>query len=227
MTLFEFIADGHNSLFATALLLMLLIALLEGVTAFLGAGISSVIDSLLPDLEIDAELPEASSSALSRFLGWLHVGRVPVLVILIVFLTAFGLIGFGVQSLLLGITGTLWPGWMIAVPAVIAALPVVRLFSAVIRRIIPRDESSAISEAEYIGRIATITLGRARKGYPAEARLTDQYGQSHYLMVEPETEGEEFSQGEEVLLLQRRANLFLAIKNTHSVLTDRDIKGTV
>lgn len=227
MTLFEFIADGHNSLFAGALALMLLIALLEGVTTLLGAGLSNLIDSLLPDVEIDLEVPDTSSSALSRLLGWLHVGRVPILVIAVIFLTAFGLIGYGIESLLLGATGMLWPGWIVAIAAFFGALPVVRLLSGAIRRIIPQDESSAISEESFVGRVATITLGKARRGYPAEAKLTDQHGQTHYLMVEPEKEDVEFAQGEEVLVVARDANRFIVIENTHAALTDRNIKGVV
>lgn len=220
MTLFEFIADGHNALFAGALALMLFIALLEGVTTLLGAGLSNLLEGLLPDVEIDLDIPDTSASALSRLLGWLHVGRVPLLVILVLFLTAFGLIGYGIQSLLLGISGMLWPGWLVSVAAVLGALPVVRVLSGAIGRVIPQDESSAISEANYIGRVATITLGRARKGYPAEAKLTDQHGQTHYLMVEPESEEGEFNQGDEVLLVARDANRFIAIENSHAALSD-------
>jgi hypothetical protein len=220
MNLFEFIVDGHNALFAASLTLMLFIALLEGVTTLLGAGLSNLLEGLLPDVEIDVEIPETSASALSRLLGWLHVGRVPLLVILVLFLTAFGLIGYGIQSLLLGITGMLWPGWLVAVGAVTGALPVVRILSGAIARVMPQDESSAISEANYIGRIATITIGKARKGSPAEAKLTDQYGQTHYLMVEPESEASEFHQGDEVLLVARDANRFIAIENSHAALSD-------
>lgn len=221
MTLFEFIADGNNALFAGALALMLLIALLEGVTTLLGAGLSSLLEGILPDFDLDIELGDASPSALSRFLGWLHVGRVPILIVLVVFLTVFGLIGYGIQSLLLKITGVLWPGWMVSVAALFSALPVVRVLSGAIGKVMPKDESSAISEEQYIGRVAVITLGTARKGYPAEAKLTDQYGQTHYLMVEPEGDGMEFNRGDEVLLVGREANLFIVIENRIAALSDR------
>ncbi len=224
MSLFEFIADAHNALFAGALALMLFIALLEGVSTLLGAGLSNIIDALLPDTELNLDMPDTSSSALSRLLGWLHVGRVPVLVIVVVFLTAFGLTGFGIQSLLLGISGMLWPGWLVGVAALFAALPVVRLISGSIRKIIPQDESSAISEEHYVGRIATITLGTARYGYPAEAKLTDQHGQTHYLMVEPESETSQFVQGDNVLVVARKANHFIVIENIHTALTDENTK---
>jgi hypothetical protein len=224
MTLFEFIADSHNALFAGALALMLFIALLEGVSTLLGAGLSNIIDTLLPDTEIDLSIPDTSSSALSRLLGWLHVGRVPILVIVVIFLTAFGLIGYGIQSLLLGLSGMLWPGWMVAIGAFFGALPVVRVISGAIRKIIPQDESSAISEENYIGHIAIITLGTAKYGYPAEAKLTDQYGQTHYLMVEPESQEHEFTQGDNVLVVARKANRFVVIENIHTALTDENTK---
>ncbi len=224
MSLFEFIIDTHNSIFAGALAVMLFIALLEGVTTLLGAGLSNIIDTLIPDSAIDIDLPDTSGSALSRLLGWLHVGRVPILVIVVVFLTSFGLIGYGIQSLLLGISGLLWPGWMVAIAAFFATLPIVRVISGGIQKIIPQDESSAISEENYIGRIATITLGTAKYGYPAEAKLTDAYGQTHYLMVEPESETAQFSQGEHVLVAARKANHFIVIENTHAALTDENTK---
>ena len=221
MSLLEFIFDSHNLIFSTALALMLFIALLEGVSTILGAGISNLLETLLPEFDVAIEAPDAPpASALSRFLGWLHVGKVPVLIILIVFLTAFGLLGYGIQSLLLSITGSLWFGWLIGIGAFFAALPVTRILSAAMGHIIPQDESSAISENDYVGRIATITLGNAKKGYPAEAKLTDSHGQTHYIMIEPETDAFSFDQGEEVLVVQRDKNLFLAIKNTHAALSD-------
>ncbi len=220
MTLTAFIADAHNTLFAGALALMMLIALLEGVTTLLGAGLSNLIEGVFPDIELDIDAPEMSPSALSRLLGWLHVGRVPVLILFIVFLTAFGLIGYAIQSLLLGVIGMMFSGWLVAIGAVLAALPVVRVFGAMLAKVMPQDESSAISETEYIGRVATITLGTARKGYPAEAKLSDQHGQTHYLMVEPEDEANSFHQGDEVLLVARGGNGFVAIKNDNAALTD-------
>lgn len=219
MTLVAFITDAHNALFAGALALMLLIALLEGVTTLLGMGLSNMIEGFFPDINLDIEAPQAPS-ALSRLLGWLHVGRIPVLILLVLFLTAFGLIGYGIQSLLVAIFGVFFPGWMVAIVAIFVALPIVKTSGAVLEKMIPQDESSAISEEDYIGRIAFITLGNARKGYPAEAKLSDQYGQTHYLMVEPESDGIVFNQGEEVLLVARANSKFIAIKNNHTALSD-------
>jgi len=220
MTLYEFIADGHNAPFAGALALMLLIAVFEGAAMLVGMGLSNLVDSMLPDIDLDAEVPDTPASALSRFLGWLHIGRVPFLVLMVLFLTAFGLIGYGLQSLMLGLGGMLLSPLIVAPVALMGALPVVRLLGGGIGKIMPQDESSAISEEEYIGLLATITLGHARRGYPAEARLKDRYGQVHYIMVEPEGVDEEFVQGDEILLVGRASSRFTAIKNPHAALSD-------
>lgn len=71
---------------------MLLIAVLEGVTTILGMGLSSILESLMPevdmDLDIDADMDGADiqpSSPLTRMLSWLRIGQVPVLVLLVIF----------------------------------------------------------------------------------------------------------------------------------------------
>lgn len=85
----------------------------------------------------------------------------------------------------------------------------------------PKDETEAVSTDSFVGRIALITLGKAEKGNPAQARLKDRFGKSHYIMVEPETEDVVFEQGEQVLLITKSSAVFLAIKNTKDVLIDK------
>ncbi|MCH4803084.1 OB-fold-containig protein, partial [Escherichia coli] len=65
---------------------------------------------------------------------------------------------------------------------------------------IPRDHSSAITEEEYIGSMALITGHQATSGNPCEGKLTDQFGQIHYLLLEPE-EGKIFTKGDKVLII--------------------------
>ena len=51
----EFLLADNNFPFSVALMLMLIIALTEGVLTVIGAGMSEAIDSLLPDIEFDIE----------------------------------------------------------------------------------------------------------------------------------------------------------------------------
>ena len=161
-----------------------------------------------------------SASALSRVLGWLCVGRVPVLVLLVVFLTTFGLAGLLVQGLLQGLTTLLLPAWIAWAPALAVALPTTSAIGRGIARIIPKDETSAVSRDSLVGRIATVTLGEARQGNPAQARVRDQHGKTHYVMVEPDGADAALQAGEPILLVSRRGAVFRAIENTSAALVD-------
>ena len=221
--MFEFITAGPNLPFSVALMIMVFIALLEGVGTLFGVGLSNLLETLLPDMDVDfdADLPEGDSSfAMSRVLGWLQFGRVPALILLVVFLTAFGLVGLTVQKLAVDTIGSLMPGTLAALLAFMASLPLMRMLGGALARILPKDETSAVSEKTFIGRVATITLGTAKKDSPAEAKLEDQYGQSHYLMLEPDLDDEEFNQGEQVLLVSQAGGHFKGIRNPSSGLVD-------
>ncbi len=154
----EFILAGPNTPFAVALGLMIAIALAEGVGTLMGLGLSSMIDSLLPEVDLpDADLPEidapdfdadvsggafpgdietvaagtdasgAGQGIFSQILGWLCFGRVPALIILVIFLTGFGLVGYVLQSLVHSATGFLLPGVVASAAAFAGALPFTRV----------------------------------------------------------------------------------------------------
>jgi hypothetical protein len=219
----EFIFAAHNLPFAVALALMLLIALLEGVTTTLGIGLSGLLDSIMPDIDVDvdADMDAAdfhASGPLTRMLSWLRIGQVPALVLLVIFLTAFGLMGLGIQSVSNRLIGHLVPTLPASGAAFILALPLVRMFGGILARVMPKDETEAVSEKSFIGLVAVVTTGKAKMGNPAQGKLTDRYGQAHYVMIEPDEAGEEFLQGAEVLLVSRHGATFKAIRNTSAVL---------
>lgn len=244
--MFSFILADGNLAFAVALGLMLGIAVLEGTMTLLGAGVSQAIDSLLPDSLGDADLdidvspdidaidgagadfgdaeiasPSAgATSALSKILGWLCVGKVPVLILLVAFLTVFGLAGLFVQLIFQSVTGALLPGFIASIPAFIVAVPFVRVIGKGLSKLIPKDETSAVKRDSFVGRIATVTIGTARFGYPAQAKLQDAFGQTHYVMVEPDSGDISFSTGAQVLLVEKHGTTFRGILNTSSALVD-------
>jgi len=207
----EFILLEENLLFAIALMVMVGIAVLEGVGTLIGLGFGSAIDALIPDVDvdIDADLEPGVSSPFTQFLGWLHVGQVPVLILFIIFLTSFGIIGLIVQRTLLVATGSVWSGSILAIPVFIASLPFVSLFGGLLGKFMPREETEAVSEDSFIGLTAVVTLGTAKKGNPAEAKLTDEYGQTHYILVEPGSDGSELGQGESGKITGRLAGVYI------------------
>jgi hypothetical protein len=211
--------------FSVALVVMLFIAALEGVTLVLGMGVSSALESVMPDFDydLDADLGGdgvEGSHALSKFLGWLRVGKVPVLMLFVIFLTAFGLVGLVIQGALLNSIGTLSSAWLVAILAFLVAIPVVRLGGSVLVMIMPQDETDAVSEGAFLGRVATLVIGSATQGNPAQAKLRGPKGNTHYVMVEPDDIGARFVSGEQVLLVSQHGTVYRAIANPNPALID-------
>jgi len=232
----EFILASENLPFAIALGLMFAIGLLEGVTTLLGFGVSSLIESLLPEMDVDVDFdidadadidagPDlgdaGSAGALSRLLGWFNIGKVPVLVLFILFLLGFGLTGLIIQFVAQNMTGRALPAFLASLPAFAFAITDVKILGAAMAKVMPREETEAVSENSFIGRIAVITLGTAKKGQPAQARVRDQHGQAHYLMVEPDSEEHVFEAGSEVLLVMHAGAVFYAIPNPGGALSEQ------
>lgn len=212
--------------FTIALLVMVLIALLEGAGLLFGAPPSALIENALPDLEVhspsglDADVPQTADGAagpgpLSQLLSWLCVGRVPLLVLLVAFLTAFGVAGLVLQGMVKAVLGGYLPALVMMVPAFFAALPTTRALGLALSKVMPKEETQAISQDTFIGRIATVIRGEARRGLPAEAKLKDLHGYTHYVLVEPDVDGDVFGQGTEVLVVQKVGATFRVILNTH------------
>ena len=227
----DFLTASQNMPFTVSLVVMLGIALLEGVATLLGAGFSHFFDTLLPEIDADVDVDLSADSnlgasevpaatPLSKLLGWLRVGKVPILVLFVIFLTGFGLIGLSIQSVLNNTIGFMLPSLVASGIAFFLALPVVRVLGGAIAWIIPKDETDAVSEKSLIGRIAVITLGTAKKGNAAEAKVRDQHGTTHYIMVEPDLADVTFTSGEAVLVIKQEGSVFKVIENTNPSLVD-------
>lgn len=213
----EFLILSQNLPYTISLGLMLAIALLEGAGLILGIGIFSFLDNLLPDIDIDLDT-NVPDGVLTSFMGWMNFGRVPLLVIAVCFLAIFGLFGLIGQYLVFSSFGFLTP-LLVSLPLVfLISLPITKSFTNFVHKVMPKDESSALSLEDFIGKSAIITLGKATFNSPAEAKVTDKYGQSHYFMVEPEEENVVFEQGESVLLSKINSHGFYAIKNEYNSL---------
>lgn len=169
----------YNTPYLFAISFVLLIGLLEIIAIICGHMLSGALDAHLDHYD------SITTGNIGQALHYLNIGRLPALVILCL------LAGF-------------WPYWHSSTAYLrddlaSSAFKPVRascLFtahgycSALYRQgdrpWIPRDHSSAITEEEYIGCMALITGHQAISGKPCEGKLTDQFGQIHYLLLEPE-----------------------------------------
>ncbi len=216
----SFANDASNFPFSVALVVVAILAAIEGVGLMIGAGIFGFLDGLLPEVDLGVDAPDLTSPSLSgQFLTWLRIGQVPAIFTLIVFLVAFGLIGLFLQGIVSSILGAPLPALLATVPALILAVPVVRTGNVVLAKIIPKDETSAVSRDSFIGKLATITGGTAKVGYPAQGKIKDQHDQTHYIPIQPDVETDVFSRGEIVLLVRRKRSVYFAIRPESEGLT--------
>lgn len=185
-----FLLSDGSWLFSVALAVVTGIGVLELLAVMVGGSLSSMMDGLVGDA------PEAGG------LAWLHVGRLPFLVIVVLLLTLFALLGLGLQGVVVAVIGKELPALAAAPLALLGALPATRAAGSALVRIMPRDESAAISDSSFVGRTATLVAGEAKPGKAAEARFQDEYGQTHYVMVEPDAKSITLRAGERVLLLR-------------------------
>jgi len=195
----EFLLSPSNIPFAVAIAVVVAAAVIEVVSVLVGASVGHALDGILPDLHADAP-----GDALSV----LGLGKAPAFVVLSTLVTAFGIIGYGLQGSLA------WAGiepvspWLASATALFLAVPVTGRVSRGIARIIPSDESYVGSRAKLVGSIGTLTLGDARAELPAECRVPDGHGGSLYVQAVPVNPGDVIPEGSKVIVVRRDEHVF-------------------
>ncbi|MCI5141357.1 MAG: DUF1449 family protein [Candidatus Electrothrix sp. ATG1] len=213
-----FLTETANLPFSVSLAVMLLFVLLEVISLSLGAGFSDIMDSLLPDLDVDLDLDtdldlDSSPSGFSQLLSWFRVGEVPLLMLILVALTSFGISGLFLQYVAHMVTGNLLPPLIAVVPACFCAIPFIRVIGGLLNTYMPKDETTAVSEDSLIGRSAFIIAGTATQGKPVQAKIRDEHQQTHYILVEPEQPEEKLNAGETVIVSGKEGAVFQAVRN--------------
>lgn len=196
--------------FMIALILMLSIGALEMFAMLVGVSLIEPVDDLL-SAHVDFE---SGDGFLYTVLGWLHLGKVPALVVLILFLMGFSLTGLVLQWGVLSLFGYFLPVIVAVVIAAFAGFYFTRSTGGMVAKYIPKIETSAVSTDSFIGKIAVVTGIDATYGKASEAKLTDEFKLTHYIYVEPDEEGMILKRGEKILLIsQINSTTFRAIPN--------------
>ncbi|MEO0567599.1 MAG: OB-fold-containig protein [Pseudomonadota bacterium] len=153
----------------------------------------------LGEPEVDVATTPSASPA-----SWLGIGKMPFLIWVAVVLLGFGATGYALQSTLAGLIGLTLPAIVAAVPAGVVAVWFAKTFGAAFARILPKTETEALSARHLGRRLGTVSQGIARRGSPAEVKVTDRFGNTHYLRGEPLKDCEEITAGTEVLVLRHK-----------------------
>ncbi|MGK9173874.1 YqiJ family protein [Yokenella regensburgei] len=201
------IFPAYYSPYLFAIAFVALVGAVEIISLFFGNVISGTLDSHLGDYD------GAASGHLQQFFHYLNFGRVPALVVLCLIAGGFGLSGILLQHLSVTLFQFPLPNLLLTPFCLLFSVVCTHYTGKLLGRWLPGDETSAITEEDFIGKMAIITGHTACAERPCEGKFTDNFGQVHYLLLEPE-EGKEFKKGDKVLIICRlSASRYLAELN--------------
>jgi hypothetical protein len=199
--------------FAISAAIMVTLGGIELLTMIVGFSISELIGK-------DFALETESHSAIGGLFLWINAGRLPLLILLILALGVFAIAGFLLQAVAHSV-GTAVPVALAALAALAISLPAIRVTSRGIARIIPRDETYAVDEADFIGHVAEVSIGPLDQGLPGRVRLKDVFGNWHSVAARASPESTPLPVGASVLLVDRDARCFIAISAPADLITQQ------
>ena len=189
--------------FAISAAIMVALGGIELLTMIVGFSISELIGK-------DFALESESHSAIGGLFLWINAGRLPLLILMILALGVFAIAGFLLQAIAHSI-GTAVPVTLAALAALAISLPAIRVTSRGIARIIPRDETYVVDEADFVGHVGEVSIGPLDQGLPGKVRLKDVFGNWHSVAARASPESTPLPVGASVLLVDRDAKCFIAI----------------
>ena len=193
-----------NFWFSISLIAVFFVFILELVSTVFGVSLLGLGDDFA---ELDGE-----GFLNTSFANWLNINKVPFLIYLVVLLTLFGLTGLIINGITASALDFTLPAFVSVPLAFVISLLVTARTVKIISGLLPSVESSAVNSDDFIGSVAEITIGKASRGNPAEAKFTDHYSQPHFVLVEPFEEEELFTQGERVILVKKNQHSWLATR---------------
>src|ERR1700761_247945 len=189
--------------FAVAAAIMVALGGIEVLTTMVGLSISELIGH---DVSVETDHHGGLSGL---FLG-INAGRLPLVILLILVLGVFSIGGFLLQGVA-HVLGFVIPVSIAVLASVAGSVPVIRTTSRGLARIIPRDETYAVNDADFVGKIATVAVGPLDQGLPGRVRLKDVFGNWHTVSARASPQSEALPVGASVLLVDRDAKSFIAI----------------
>jgi Protein of unknown function (DUF1449) len=199
--------------FAISAAIMVTLGGIELLTMIVGFSISELIGK-------DFALETESHSAIGGLFLWINAGRLPLLILMILALGVFAISGFLLQAIAHSI-GTTVPVALAALAAAAISLPAIRVTSRGIARVIPRDETYVVDEADFVGHVGEVSIGPLDQGLPGKVRLKDVFGNWHSVAARASPDSTPLPVGASVLLVDRDGKCFIAISAPADLITQQ------
>ena len=189
--------------FTIAAAIMGALGAIELLTTLVGFSIGELVGQ---DVAVEAD----NHDGIGGLFLWVNAGRVPLLILIILALGIFAIEGFLLQGIA-HVVGTAMPVSVASLLAFAGSIPVIRTTSRGIARIIPRDETYAVSDDDFVGKVAVVAVGPLDQGLPGRVRLKDVFGNWHTVSARAGPDSDALPVGASVLLVDRDAKSFIAI----------------
>lgn len=177
--------------FHLSVLLLILLSMAETLGYYIGLRPSTFFKRTTPYWLINTPLLQVKFS------------KVLIFVFLLI---NFSSAGYLIQLSIFASKGSFAPWYYVILPAFIfAVFFTVFMIHCLDQVIKPKFKQTQIN---LVGRLATISSGNARPGFSAEARVRDEFGQIHYVQVEPEFGELEFKS--QILLIRFKQSHYIA-----------------
>ncbi len=230
-SVFDFLFAPVNAPFAISLGILGGLLVVEIVTLTIGMPLSAKVDALLhldlhgPDLHApdfhapDFHGPDHGHGGLDlshepgmfgTAWDWLNAGRVPLLVLVMIMLAAFGSLGYMIQGIAHGAIGWL-PASLAVLPALVVTIPVTRKVSLLVSKVVPRDETYVVEAGGLIGQTGIIVTGPLAADTIARVKVKDTHGNHHFPWVRTKDPNLRLGNGDYVLLVEHVGNEYLAV----------------
>lgn len=193
--------------FAVAALIMAGLVGIEILATLLGASLSEMLGK---EIGFHHEVGETQHGLLGGALSFVNPAGVPVLILIILLLAIFSAAGYALQALAAAVATPL-PALVAGLVAAAAALPLTRGASRAIAKVIPRDETYAVTPDDLVGRVGEVTLGPLDQGAAGRVKVQDQHGNWHFPMARAARDVAPIPVGAPVLLVDRDGAAYAAI----------------
>ena len=192
----DFFTAKENTAFVVALVVLAVLSLLIVTATLLGA-------IHLPEADADLEVDWDSDGLMNGLLEFFGISAMPSVHVSMSIMFAF------------------LPGWVAIAPAMFVTLGCCRLVGKAFAKTKFKLHTTAVASSSFLFRLVTIQSGVAKAGLSAEAKLVDDHGQTHYVLVEPKNPEEVFPQGSQVILVEQAGSRFLAVSgNVEDILNN-------
>ena len=199
----EVVTHGQNAVYLVAFYILVIMTIVEVVTAIVGMSLFAAF-GFIPEFEEVSVAPTDKGFLQNLF----FLGQVPFSLFLLIYLASFSLTGtlfVYIYNQILNI----YPSYFISLPITfVASIPLIRYGVSVLKKLLPKDDVSVMGEGRFLGKVVKITVGKASYNLPAQAKFTDKYNQTHYLMVAPYENGLSFTSKDRLIVIKKDGHIY-------------------